>query len=176
MSPITHTAFGLLGWRLFSRRKDFQALFLFILISILADLDFLFYLIPGGRRVFPHQLFTHNLVFALSAAALLSFLAKTGREKAGLFVTSFFHLILDVFTIDEVAPQGIRLFYPFSKAFVYSGVLPNLYRGSVERILSFHNMAATLFEVAVFFFPVMFFFRKDLAFIWKPIRIRKDCS
>ena len=47
MSPVVHSSVALLGWQKSAENKNIKSLFLFLLISNLPDIDFIFSLIFG---------------------------------------------------------------------------------------------------------------------------------
>jgi membrane-bound metal-dependent hydrolase YbcI (DUF457 family) len=169
MSPISHSAVGLLGWQITSslERKNIKTLLLFIVVSNFPDFDFFLLMIPATHGKHIHQTYTHNLTFVLIAAFLFSLFLPTTREKLGLVCAGLSHLLLDVFVIDNVRPIGFRLFYPFSRRLFNFGFFPFLERGSLHRWLSVHNLFVLGFETVIFLLPVVFFYRKELALTFR---------
>ena len=81
MSPIVHSSVALLGWQKTAENKNLKTLFLFLLISNLPDLDFLFSLIFGKKTFGLHQLYTHNVFFVCFAVLLFFPILK---QKIGI--------------------------------------------------------------------------------------------
>jgi membrane-bound metal-dependent hydrolase YbcI (DUF457 family) len=160
MSPVAHTGLGLLGWELVPTPKNWRTAALFILVSNLADVDFLFSLAFGRRPLFIHQYYTHNLFFVLATSWLLAFALPKGRGRAGLVLVGLSHLAADIIVIDSVRPVGIRLFYPLSDKLFNLGLFPYLQRWPFGAVFSAKNMAVLALEAAVFVVPVLFIFRR----------------
>jgi membrane-bound metal-dependent hydrolase YbcI (DUF457 family) len=160
MSPVAHTGLALLGWELAAKRKNWRTLALFILVSNLADVDFLFYLVFGPRPLFIHQHYTHNLLFAAGTAGLLALLLPEARARIGLVLTGLSHLVLDIIVIDSVRPVGIRLLFPLSDRLFNTGFFPYLQRWPAGAIFSVRNFAVLALEAAVFVVPVVWVFRR----------------
>jgi membrane-bound metal-dependent hydrolase YbcI (DUF457 family) len=165
MSPISHSAIGLLGWQITSspKRKNIKTLLLFILVSNFPDFDIFLLLIPATQSKHIHQTYTHNLMFVLITAFLFSLFLPSTREKLGLVFAGLSHLVLDIFVVDTFQPVGFRLFYPFSRKLFKFGFFPYLERGDLHKWLSAHNLFVLSLEAVVFLLPVIFFYRKELA-------------
>jgi membrane-bound metal-dependent hydrolase YbcI (DUF457 family) len=164
MSPIAHSGFGLLGWQLFDRKKTVGTLFLYMMVANAADVDFLLHAIFKGHALFLHQYYTHNVLFVLLTAALLSVLLGDARSRAGLVLTGISHLAADLIVIDTLAPVGIRLFYPVSKTFYNLPWFPYLQRGTWKAMVSTRNLEVLALEFGIFVLPVLIAFRKSF---WK---------
>ena len=104
VTPIVHSAIGLLGWQKSGSEKNIKTLFLFILVSNLPDIDFLFLLLMGSGDLQLHQSYTHNIFFIGLVTLFLFGVFKTGRERLSLFLVAVSHLVLDLIIIDPVAP------------------------------------------------------------------------
>ena len=87
---------------------------------------------------------------------------KQKRERITLFLVSLSHLLLDLIIIDPVDPIGFRLFFPFWDQLFNFGFFPNLLRGSIPEIFSWHNVVTISIETAVFVVPILFFYQKEL--------------
>lgn len=163
MSPVAHSAVGLLGWQKFSEKKNLETLLLFILIANLPDIDFAFYLFLGEKALTLHQYFTHN-VFIVAITAIAGWpLLKSRRERIGFFLVAVSHLLLDFLTIDRVAPKGFRLFYPFSSQLFNFGIFPHVVKRNWAEVFSFHNLFVISFETALFLMPVFLVYRREFA-------------
>jgi len=163
MSPVAHSAVGLLGWQKFSGKKNLKTLLIFILIANLPDIDFAFYLFMGDKALNLHQYFTHNVFFAAITAIACWPLFKSKGERVGILLVAFSHLLLDYFTIDLVAPKGFRLFYPFSPQLFNFGIFPNLLKDNWAGVFSFYNLLVIGLETALFAVPVFLVYRREFA-------------
>ena len=171
MSPVTHSAAGLLGWQMAAEKKNLKTLFLFILLANLPDLDFVFYLLLGEKIVGLHQYFTHNVFFVgLTALAFWPFF-KTKKERLVLLLVAFSHLGLDVLTIDGVPPIGFRLFYPCSQQLFNFGIFPNLLKGTWGEVFSWHNLQVVCFETLLSLVPLFLAFRRKWALYFKKRKV-----
>ncbi len=164
MSPVAHAGLGLLGWRLFDRKKTIGTLLLYVLVANAADVDFLLHAIFKGHALFLHQYFTHNLLFVLVVSLGFMFLLADGKSRAGLVLTGLSHLAADVIVVDTLPPIGIRLFYPLSDAFFNLPWFPYLQRGSWKETASLRNLGVLALEFGIFVLPVLLVFPKTL---WK---------
>lgn len=162
MTPIVHSAVGFLGWQISASRKNIKTLLLFILISNLPDFDFFLFLFVGKKELQLHQSYTHNLLFILFFTLVFFLFFKQKRERITLFLVSLSHLLLDLIIIDPVDPIGFRLFFPFWDQLFNFGFFPNLLRGSIPEIFSWHNVVTISIETAVFVVPILFFYQKEL--------------
>jgi membrane-bound metal-dependent hydrolase YbcI (DUF457 family) len=160
MSPVGHTAVGLLGWQWFSEKKNLKTLAFFIIIANLPDIDFTLFLFLGKKGLEMHQYFTHNVFFVGLTALLLWPWLKKKRERFGIVIAAFSHLLLDFLTIDAKAPFGFRLFYPFSDQLFNFGILPNLWKENLSDVFSLHNVRVICFEIAFFLVPVLLVYKK----------------
>lgn len=161
MSPVAHSAVGLLGWQKFSEKKNLKTVLIFILIANLPDIDFAFYLFLGEKALHLHQYFTHNVFFVVITAIACWPLFKSKTERFGILLVAFSHLLLDYFTIDLVNPKGFRLFYPFSSQVFNFGIFPNLLKGNWEEVFSFYNLLVISLETAFFAVPVFIIYRRE---------------
>jgi hypothetical protein len=162
VSPIAHSAIGLLGWQLTASRKNIKTLILFLFVANLPDIDYLLFLLFRTRRFYIHQYFTHNIFFVVITAALLSLFLKAGKDRLGLILVGVFHLVQDIFVLDRGWPKGIRLFYPLSSKFFNIGFFPNLQRGSLWHMFSLRNISVLALETLVFIVPIIVIFWKKL--------------
>lgn len=165
MTPFSHVAIGLIGWKYSSRRENRRALVFFIFVSCAVDLDFLLYYLLGKPEIFAHQLYTHNVFVSLAVAFVFFPFLNTARERRGLALVAVSHLVMDVFVIDTIAPIGIRPFYPVSNAFFSYGFFPYVVRGGWAEVFSLRNVFALSLEVAVFIVPAVVLCRKELVFL-----------
>ena len=163
MTPIAHSVVGFLGWQNFAEKKTPAYLVLFILIANIPDIDFLFYFVLGEKLVGLHQYYTHNVFFVALAAAITWPWLKTQKERLGLTLVAFSHLLMDFFTIDAVPPIGFRLFFPFSRKLFNLGIFPNILKSNWAEVFSLHNLLTLGFEIVFFVMPVTLVYRKELA-------------
>jgi membrane-bound metal-dependent hydrolase YbcI (DUF457 family) len=161
MSPVAHSAVGLLGWQKFSEKKNLKTLLVFILIANLPDIDFAFYLFMGDNALNLHQYFTHNVFFVGITAIASWSLFKSKSERFGILLVAFSHLLLDYFTIDLVDPKGVRIFYPFSSRVFNFGIFPNLLKSNWAEVFSFNNLLVISLETALFVVPVFFIYKRE---------------
>jgi len=171
MTTVAHTAIGLFGWQRFSQQKSWKRLLLFVIIASLPDIDFGLYLFMGKQGLALHQYYTHNVFFVFIACLLCWPMLSNGRERAGLMLTGFSHLVIDFFTIDGAAPFGFPLFYPFWDQRFNFGILPNIWKANLAEVFSVHNVMVVGFEVVAFWAPLILIYRKELlAFVLKRNR------
>lgn len=163
MSPIVHSGIALLGWQksMGQENKHLKTLLIFLLISNLPDIDFLFFLVIGKKAFAMHQYYTHNVFFVAVFPLLFFPILKQKWERIGLYLTAYSHLLLDLSTIDGGAPLGFRLFYPISEKLFYFGIFPNLHKNNLEEVFSFHNLWVSALETVVCLVPVLFYYRKE---------------
>jgi len=163
MSPVAHSAVGLLGWQKFPKEKNLKTLVIFILMANLPDIDFAFYLFLGEKALNLHQYFTHNIFIVMITAIACWPLFKSKIERLGILLVAVSHLLLDFLTIDRVAPKGFRLFYPISSRLFNFGIFPNVVKSNWAEVFSFHNLLVIGFETALFLLPVFLVYRKEFA-------------
>ena len=161
MSPIVHSSVALLGWQKTAENKNLKTLFLFLLISNLPDIDFLFSLIIGKKSLAVHQLYTHNVFFVCFTAFLFFPILKQKKERIGFFLVAFSHLLLDLLCIDMVPPVGFRMFYPLSNQLFNFGIFPSLERDNLASLFALHNLWVLTLEAAIFLVPVLIHYRKE---------------
>ena len=160
MTPIAHSAAGLLGWRLGDGRKTLKTLFLFVVVSNLPDIDLLFSSFFGNRPLFAHQAYTHNLLFVLLASLGLSHLWSGRKDRRAFTLTALSHFPLDIIVLDTVPPIGFRLLYPFSAKLFYLGFFPYAEKSHV-----FSSGNLLTYSLEILLFPVLMLFRKS----WIPL-------
>jgi len=132
------------------------------ILANLPDVDFLFGFVAGSPNLY-HRGWTHSLGFVLivmAGAAVFSFFLQKRIDFrwiriSGLLV--FFHLILDLLTMDRSAPYGIQFFWPLSRHYVIS---PLVVFRDVEKsaaaatfitsLFSRHNGLTVLSEIVIF--------------------------
>ena len=160
MSPVGHSSVALLVWQKSLKNKNLKTLLLFLLISNLPDIDFLFSLFIGKKTAAIHQYYTHNIFFVCVTALLFFPILKQTKERIGFFLVAFSHLLLDLLVIDTVPPIGFRLFYPLSNQVFNFGIFPNMERGNLAVVFALHNLWVLVLEAAVFLVPVLIYYRK----------------
>ncbi|OGD27824.1 MAG: hypothetical protein A2Y56_07580 [Candidatus Aminicenantes bacterium RBG_13_63_10] len=161
------------AWKIASKREDARALLIFMLVSCLPDIDLLLFYLLGRPEIFKHQLYSHNLLFALLSALAFFPLLKTKREKAALVIVALSHLVMDVFVVDDVAPIGFRPFWPLSNLLVSFGFFPYVRRGTLPQVLSAENLLAFGLEMALFVIPALIFCRRELSHLWRTRVLKK---
>lgn len=173
MTPLPHAAVGLAVWKFASRREDARALFIFMLVSCLPDIDLLFYHLLGRPEIFKHQLYSHNVFIALLSALVFFPLLKSRRERAALALVALSHLVMDVFVVDDVAPVGFRPFWPLSSLLLSFGFFPYVRRGTLEQVLTAENLFAFGLEMALFVIPALILCRQELFHFWRRMTAKK---
>jgi len=161
MSPVGHSSVALLGWQKSTPNKNLKTLLLFLLISNLPDIDFLFSLFIGKKTAAIHQYYTHNIFFVCITALLFFPFLKQKKERIGFFLVAFSHLLLDLLVIDMVPPIGFRIFYPLSNQVFNFGIFPNMERDNLAAIFVLQNLWVLALEAAVFLVPVLLYYRKE---------------
>ena len=158
MTPLAHSAIGLLGWQKAVSEKNIKTLFIFVLCSNLPDIDFLIIpLLRSGDMQF-HQSYTHNIFFIGLVTLILFNVFKTGKARLSLFLVAVSHLVLDLIIIDPVAPVGIRVFFPLWNKLFNFGFFPNFLRGDLGMVFSWHNLMTVALEVSLFALPVLYLY------------------
>jgi hypothetical protein len=167
MTPLSHAAVGLIGWKYADRRHDLKTLLIFVFISCLPDADcFLFPLLGKPDWLF-HQRFTHNVGIALLSALIFFPFLRMARARIGLILVTLSHLIMDLSVVDTLAPIGFRPFLPFSDALLNFGIFPFVKRGTVAQVLSVPNLIAIGLELGLFVLPALILSRKEIAALRK---------
>jgi membrane-bound metal-dependent hydrolase YbcI (DUF457 family) len=100
--------------------------------AIAAGPDLDMFLVPAGvDQVIAHRTFTHSLVsacaIALAVAAVQRFFGNAGRAVSRtlplfVLVCLVSHIGLDIAGADDLGPQGLMLFWPFSHAYFNTGL------------------------------------------------------
>jgi inner membrane protein len=140
--------------------RDRGRIAFFMFLANLPDLDFLIGFLVWGDAERIHGGVTHGLPVAAAIAAALAFAFPAGMSRARSFLVYFAvvasHSLIDLFTsfhgIGFVPTYGVTILAPFSDAKV---ILPvSLFlgagHGSLEKLLSLHNVAVVVYEVVVF--------------------------
>ncbi len=162
MTPFSHAAIGLLGWKYSAARRDVRSLAAFAFIACAVDVDFILYYSLGRPEVFRHQLFSHN-IFVIAVLCLPFFVyLKTARERWGLLLTGASHLFMDIFVIDTLAPIGVRPFFPVWNQYFNVSLFPYVAKETWPRLLSWHNIGVLALEVLMFIVPAVLLSRKEL--------------
>jgi len=172
MTPLSHAAVGLVGWKYADRRRDLKALIVFVVVSCLPDTDFVLYPLLGKPAWLLHQRYTHNVAVALVSALFFFPFLKAARAKIGLVLVALSHLVMDLIVIDTLPPIGFRPFLPFSGALLNFGVFPYVKRGTLAEVLSVPNLIAIGLELVLFVLPALALCRREL----KSVRPRPVSS
>jgi membrane-bound metal-dependent hydrolase YbcI (DUF457 family) len=176
MTPLPHAAVGMAAWKCVSKDDDLRALFIFMFVSCLPDIDFLLYHLLGRPSVFTHQLYSHNILFSLISALVFFPLLKNRRERTALALVALSHLVMDVIVIDDVAPVGFRAFWPFSDVFINFGFFPYVRRGSLAQVLTLKNLFAFGLELLIFVIPALIFCRREIVHLWNTRVLKKNVA
>lgn len=121
-SPIGHALGSLaVGWLTVRPSAERRALLLqmscLVTLGVAPDLDLLW-----GR----HSRETHSLGAAVAVAALAAWARWPlgPATRRGIFLTAFMawfvHAVMDAHSIDDAAPVGVMLLWPFSATFVHA--------------------------------------------------------
>ena len=80
-SPVGHSLLGLGIYSAANKQFDWKTFFVYIVLSNLADFDFLFGFVVGEPNKYHHQ-FTHSIVMAAVFAGIFAyFFCKKNEEK-----------------------------------------------------------------------------------------------
>lgn len=159
--PIGHSLAGIALQRvrpgLFFKSPWLDALF-FIFLANLPDADFLPGILVGRPNLFHHGIF-HSLGAAVAIAVAGGWLFSRKKNifwpaALGIFSLFAFHLLLDYFSWDFVAPYGLPLFWPLSGRYFIAArpFFLNITRSAASgdffaSLFNRHNLAAALREV-----------------------------
>ena len=167
-SPIGHSFAGYIINSYSSRSLKIQgikALFLYIFIANVPDLDFVPGLLVGKPNLFHHGI-SHSVgmgaIFSLLLALLLNIGDTENLNKDFFLFFSLYcsHLLLDYISYDTRPPLGIPIFWPLSNEyFIFKyPILPpvahskNTYANIAQFFsgaFSLHNLYVVLMEFAV---------------------------
>jgi hypothetical protein len=167
MTPLSHAAVGLVGWKYADSRHSLKALFIFVFISCLPDADFFLFPLFGEHEWLVHQRFTHNVGVAFLSALIFFPFLRMARARIGLIGIALSHLVMDLVVVDTLAPIGFRPFLPFSDALLNFGIFPYVKRGTVAQVLSVPNLIAFGLELGLFVLPALILCRKEIAALRK---------
>ncbi|MBN2345126.1 MAG: metal-dependent hydrolase [Candidatus Aminicenantes bacterium] len=161
--PVGHALAGIAAQQVrpgfFFRNRWLDAA-LFVLLSVLPDADFLPGLLRGRPNLYHHGAF-HSIGAALAVAALAGglFFLRTKRfwpPAAVSFLLFGFHLFLDYFSLDLVAPFGLPLLWPFSGRYFISArpFFSNITRSArsgdfFPSLFNRHNLEAAMQEIVI---------------------------
>ncbi len=161
-SPVGHSLLGLGIYSAANKQFDWKTFFVYIVLSNLADFDFLFGFVVGEPNKYHHQ-FTHSIVMAAVFAGIFAyFFCKKNEEKFlkvfGLFFIVYFaHLVIDYFAIDKSFPFGEQLFWPFTNDYYLSPVpiFMDVHKSDfsynfIQSLFSKHNFIMVLSEIGIF--------------------------
>ncbi len=158
-SPIGHSLIGSVIGSFHCRnspfisRKNLSPLLLAVIVANIPDLDYLPGIIVGQLNRYHHG-WTHSLVgvavLSVAVWGLIKLLMKENR--AGflfIFALLLSHLAADMMTIDEKAPYGIPLFWPFSDTFLQFPftIFPAFSKHSLSEVLQWVNVRRALYEI-----------------------------
>lgn len=159
--PIGHALAGIAFQRArpgFYFSRPWHDAFFFMFLANLPDADFLPGMLMGRPNLFHHGVF-HSLGAALAIAALGGWLFSRNKKifwpaALGIFSIFAFHLLLDFFSWDFVAPYGLPLFWPLSGRYFIAArpFFLNVTRSAAAgdffaSLFNRHNLAASLREV-----------------------------
>jgi inner membrane protein len=159
--PIGHALAGIAFQRArpgFFFRSPWHDILFFMFLANLPDADFLPGILVGRPNLYHHGIF-HSLGAALAVAAIGGWIFSRHKKyfwpaALGIFSLFSFHLLLDFFSWDLVAPYGLPLFWPLSGRYFItaSPFFLNITRSGASgdffvSLFNRHNLAAALREV-----------------------------
>ncbi len=154
-SPVGHSLISLSIACLFDRNfklNNLKFLLFIFMLAILPDLDLLPILLLGLEKgVKYHQLYTHNILFALIVGGVVYTLSKNKRNAFIAFIIILFHILADILVTDYKEPIGVPIFYPFWGKTLSLGLIPGIDKGGLAKLFSIANFQAILIEIALFF-------------------------
>ena len=177
--PVLHSFAGYSLYRLTRKKNEgrkWRLILLSVLLANLADFDFL----PGiqlGEATRYHRALTHTLGAAFLCGALVGLASWIVKKRAGLknFLLAsgvyFSHLVLDyIFG----APEGLLIFWPFTKTRFYSSTFPL----RTHSALDFSNATNLPEFLGIFFSPLCvsaLFLELTIVFsLWAASEIWRD--
>ena len=133
-TPIGHLLAGAAIGTLMARGSNLpRAIFIGGLAAIAADFDFIPGMLIGNPGRFHHAQ-SHSITFAVLIGIIAGLIATESRLRWALLIGLGYgsHLILDLLTFDDSAPQGIPIFWPFVRDVFQSPItlFPNVAWGS----------------------------------------------
>lgn len=169
-SPVGHEMAGLIVYNLLRRplgsKQKVKVVLFCLSVAIVPDFDF----IPGLLEGVPNK-YHHGLSHSVLVGFLVSITIGAVffyNQKPWVFITLFFsiylsHILLDLFSLDQSYPYGLKLFWPFSNEYFIS---PRILFSDIRRanssmefltslILNEHNYKAVLRELIVLTPPVI---------------------
>jgi inner membrane protein len=169
-SPVGHEIAGLLIFDLLRNLADVgrrvKTLSLCLLVAILPDFDFIPGIIEGEPNKYHHGS-SHSIFIGLTITLILTLMFYF-RDKFWIYMTLFFsiylsHLVLDLFSLDQSYPYGLKLLWPFSTEYFISpqSVFADIRRVNSNTefvpslIFNSHNLMAVLREVVILTPPVI---------------------
>lgn len=162
-TPIGHTLAGAIIYRggLCRLGNNLWLLAIILLSANLPDVDFLFGYIEGNPNLY-HHTWTHSLTFCLMIGILAMIVGRpfVGGKSLWIGLLVFggvlSHLVMDLFTVDQNPPLGIKLFWPITEKYYIASVMifRDVYRvsssnGFLQSLLCRHNCITILFEVVI---------------------------
>ncbi len=155
-SPIGH---GLTGIAIYiaaqpgkTPRLALPGLAVSAVLACLMDGDFLVGFIMDKSY---HHGHVHSLGFALAAAGILAMIWRPGQISRGRGFLLYFaligsHALIDTVTMDTSFPFGTMLFWPLTDTYYISPfpLFLDVWRGSVEIVFGYHNVAVAFRELA----------------------------
>lgn len=157
-TPVAHALAGTAVYLAASgagrRRKDLMLFAAAVVAACFADLDFGLNFLTGENY---HHYFTHSIAFASLFTIGVYFFSRLRKRVAPardawiLGLAYLTHIFLDMFSKDTSPPYGLELGWPFSDAFTIAPftVFDDIWRGSLEQLLSLHNWLAVGREVLI---------------------------
>ena len=159
--PIGHALAGIAFQQArpgFFFKSTWHDAFFFIFMANHPDADFLPGILMGHPNLFHHGIF-HSLGAALAIAAAGGWFFSRHKKDfwlaaLGIFSIFSFHLLLDFFSWDFVAPYGLPLLWPLSGRYFIaaSPFFLNITRSAAAgdffvSLFNRHNLAAALREI-----------------------------
>jgi inner membrane protein len=140
--------------------QDRRRIAMFMVLANLPDLDFLIGLLVWGDAERIHGGVTHGLPVAAAIAAVLAFAFPAGMSRVRSFLVYFAvigsHALIDLFTsfhgVGWAQTYGVTILAPLSdvKVILPLSLFLGASHGSLEKILSLHNVVVVVYEILVF--------------------------
>ncbi len=161
-SPIGHSLCGYAIHSAIKKKINWKELIGFIVITNLADIDYLFGFLIGEPNKYHHQ-FAHSFFISLIIAVCFAVYYKFKRCQQTLknfgivFLLYGSHIIVDYFTRDTSPSYGEQILWPFSKDYFISSIsiFRDIHKAGTSSefflsLCSYHNLWTVLIEVLIF--------------------------
>jgi len=164
--PVGHSLMGYVLRETTPVGRDgarWKMLALFVIVSNLPDLDFLFGFVLDDPNRFHRHVASHSIGLSVlvGVACGLYFKFAQGKHFTAYCLTftvvCFSHVVLDLFSVDNTYPYGVAMFWPFSDTYLISPVqlFMSVQKGGdnssfFRKFFVEHNLVAALWELALF--------------------------